>query len=150
MNSSSHLILFPEDPLVLLLLADLLVVGQLLHDLLSDGPLAFHGHLVLQHMLSVLVGKGQQPGGDERADGKHDGVGGHIDGVHPPVQPDGDHRHDKCVAVEEGAGLGRDVLVESLQQQLLLPADLAPSLWRHCVCVVQTREMSRLKHGNFY
>lgn len=128
---SATSLLLPEDPLVLLLLADLLVIRQLLGDLFGDGRLALHRHLVLQHVLCVLVGKSQQPGGDEGPDGEHDGVGGHVNGVDPPVQPHRDHRHDKCVAVEEGAGLGGDVLVEALQEQFLLPADLGPGLGRH-------------------
>jgi hypothetical protein len=127
-----HLVLFPQDSLILFLLADLLVVSQLLVDLLSYGGLALHRYLVFEHVLCVFVGKGEQPGGDEGPDGEHDGVGGHVNGVDPPVQPHRDHRHDKCVAVEEGAGLGGDVLVESLQQQLLLAADLGPGFRRHC------------------
>merc|ERR1712073_175691 len=44
----SNLILLPQDPLVLLLLADLLVIRQLLVHLLGDGGLALHGNFVLQ------------------------------------------------------------------------------------------------------
>ena len=127
-----YLILLPEDPLILLLLADLLVVGQLLEDLLGDRRLPLHCHLVLQNVLRVLVGEGQEPGGHQGPDHEHDRVGGHVDRVHAPVEPHGDSGDDERVAVEKRAGLGGDVLVEALQEQLLLPGDLPSGFRRHC------------------
>ena len=67
---------------------------------------------MLQHVLCVLVGKGQEPGADKGADGKDDGIGGDVDGVDTPVEPHWDGRDYECVAIEQGTGLGGDVLVE--------------------------------------
>ena len=130
----THLILLPQDSLIFLLLADLLVISKLLVHLLSHGRLPLDGHLVLQQVLGVLVGKGQQPGGHEGADGEDDGVGGDVDGVNPPVEPHRDGGHDEGVAVEQGAGLGRVILAETLEEQLLLSGHLA-RLWWHSVCL---------------
>ena len=87
---------------------------------------------MLQHVLCVLVGKGQEPGADKGADGKDDGIGGDVDGVDTPVEPHWDGRDYECVAIEQGTGLGGDVLVEAFQQQLLFSGNLCLFLWRHC------------------
>ena len=88
-------------------------------------------------MFCVLVGEGEEPGGHQGADGEDDGVGRDVDGVDPPVEPHGDGGHDEGVPVEEGAGLGRVVLAEALQQQLLLSGHL-PCFGRHlcALCVM--------------
>ena len=129
--SIAYLVLLEENSLVFLLLADLLVVGQLLGDLLCDGGLPLYGNFVFEDMLGVLVGKGQQPGGYEGAHREHDGVCRHVNGVNPPVEPNRNDRDDEGVAVEEGARLSGHILVESLQQQLLLPRHLGPRLGCH-------------------
>ena len=47
-SSITNLILFPQNSLVLLLLADLLVISQLLVHLLGHGGLSLDGQLVLE------------------------------------------------------------------------------------------------------
>jgi len=100
-----NLIFLPQNPLILLLLADLLVISELLGHLLGDSFLTLQSNFVLQDVLGVLVGKSQQPSGDQGADSKDDGVGGNINGVDPPIEPDGDCRNDESVSVEKSTRL---------------------------------------------
>ena len=111
----SNLVLLPQDPLILLFLADFLVVSKLVSHLLRHGRLPLQGNLVLQHVLGVLVSEGQQPGADQGANGEDDSIGGDVDGVDAPVKPYWNGRDYEGIAIEQCAGLGRDVLVETLQ-----------------------------------
>ena len=119
-----HLVLFPQNSLILLLLTDLLIIKLLVH-LLGHRGLSLDSNLVLEKMLCVLVSEGEEPGGDESADGEDDSVGSDVNAVNSPVEPHRDGGDDEGVTIEESAGLGGVILAEALQQQLLLTRHLS-------------------------
>lgn len=84
-----HLVLLPQDPFVLLLLAHLLVVGELLAQIARDGVLALHGDLVLERELRVAVRHRQQVRGGGRHDEEEHHRREHVDHVDAPEEPYG-------------------------------------------------------------
>lgn len=84
-----NLVLLPQYPLVLLLLAHLLVLGQLLHQLPGDGVFSLDRNFVFQRKLCVAIRHRYQIGGDQGEEGEWDQAGVHVDHVDPPEEPDG-------------------------------------------------------------
>lgn len=112
-------ILLPQDPLILLLLAHLLVLGELLGELPCDGFLALDRDLVLQQELGVAVGHRDQVCGKHGDDEEGDQRGVQVDHVYPPEEPDGDRGNDESVTVKQGRGFRGHVPAEVLQEELL-------------------------------
>ena len=67
---------------------------------LGDCSLSLNSHFVLQDMFSISVGEGHEPGRDNGDNGQDDGRGRGVDSVDPPVQPNGNGRDDKCIAIK--------------------------------------------------
>ena len=72
-----------------------------------------HLYLVLEQVLGVPVGEGDEPGGDEGDGGEERRRGDRLHRVDAPEQPHRDGRHDERVAVEQrrrlqswGKGIG--------------------------------------------
>jgi len=82
-----HLVLLPQDALVLLLARNLLVVAHLAVDLAGHRLLAPSGNLVLQLELDVLVGGGHQIGAGCRHQDEQDGAGPQVHVVDAPEEP---------------------------------------------------------------
>ena len=61
----------------------------------------FAVYLVLEEVLGVAVGEGDEPRGDEGDDGEERRGGDRLHRVHAPEQPDRDGRDDERVAVEQ-------------------------------------------------
>ena len=60
-----------------------------------------HLYLVLEQVLGVPVGEGDEPGGDEGDGGEERRRGDRLHRVDAPEQPHRDGRHDERVAVEQ-------------------------------------------------
>ena len=58
-------------------------------------------YLVLEEVLGVPVGEGDEPGGDEGDGGEERRRGDRLHRVDAPEQPHRDGRHDERVAVEQ-------------------------------------------------
>ena len=70
----------------------------------------FHLYLVLEQVLGVPVGEGDEPGGDEGDGGEERRRGDRLHRVDAPEQPHRDGRHDERVPVKQRRRLGEKVL----------------------------------------
>jgi len=105
----SDFVRFPQNSLVFFLLRHLLVVRQRAQHVHSHGGFATSGDAVLENVLGLFVGKGNQGRGKQSGDSKNDSSFdvSWIHLVDTPVQPNRQCRNDECISVKQRCCFGR-------------------------------------------